>query len=98
MDLSHFDGRFDAFFPTLKNNSTKKGKKNMAKDASFKLVVKDGHNDYKFDNKSGTYKSKTVDYVEEFTTIGDALAEFLFYVNDEYSTDKVSLVYVPGKK
>lgn len=87
------------YFPTRRNTSNNtKGNKKMAKAASFKVVVKDGHTEYKFDVKSGTNKSKTVDYVEEFTDFASALSEFLIYVTDEYNEDKVSLTFVPAKK
>ena len=64
---------------------------------SFKLIVKDGETKYSM-NKRGVYSSKIVDRVEEFDTLGEALAEFLYNVNDEYTDEKVSLVFNPSKK
>lgn len=103
----NFDGRFDSFnintvtypqevFPTRRNLPTKKGKK-MAK-ATFKVVVKDGDQKYDLNPKTGAYDYKTVDYVYEASSLGDALREFLDYVNDDFNEDKVSLTFVPAKK
>lgn len=85
-------------FPAPRNKTTRKGNK-MAKKSedSYKLVVKNGNTDYKFNKKTGNYDTKTVDQVEEFSNLADALAEFLFYVADEYGTRKATLTYVPGK-
>ena len=70
----------------------------MAKEASFKLVVKDGDQEYKYNQKTGQYKYKTVDYIYEATSLADALREFLDYVNDDYNEDKVSLTFIPANK
>lgn len=85
-------------FPTLRNTSKTKGNKKMAKADKFKVVVKDGDTKYDFDAKSGTYKSKTTDYVTEFDSLAPALEEFLSFVSDAYAEDKVSLVFVRGGK
>ncbi len=63
---------------------------------SFKLVIKDGDTKYKM--KNGTYTPKVIDRVEEYETLGEALAEFLYSVNDEYNDEKISLVFTPKKK
>ena len=65
---------------------------------SFKLVVKDGEHDFKYDNKSGTYKDKTIDDVRIYENLAEALAEFLYTVGDDYNTNKVSLSFTPKKK
>ncbi len=67
---------------------------------SFKLVVKDGETDYKYNTKTGGYESKPVDSVNTFEHLAEALAEFLYSIED-YGTpteDKVSLSYIPEKK
>lgn len=66
----------------------------VSKAATFKVVVKNG--DQKYSYKTNQYK--TTDYVYESNSLGDALREFLDYVNDEYNEDKVSLTIVPTKK
>lgn len=86
------------FFPTPRNKSTKKGNKEMAVEGTFKLVIKDGTSDYKYNAKTGTYTSKVVDSVHEFDTLAEGLSEFLWTVNDEYNDHKVSLTFVPSKK
>lgn len=63
---------------------------------SYKLVVKNGDSKYKFND--GKYDYKTIDYVEEFETLGEALSEFLTWTNDPDAEDKVSLVFLPAKK
>jgi hypothetical protein len=63
----------------------------------FKLTVKDGEMDYKFDAKSGTYKNKTIDDVRTYDSLAEALAEFLYVVGDEYNDNKVSLSFAPKK-
>lgn len=83
-----------AVFPTLRKTS-KKGN-NMAD--KFKLVVKNGRTEYKYDAKTGYNKSKTVDLVEEFDTFAQALEEFMYNMNDEYGENQVSLVFVRSKK
>jgi hypothetical protein len=86
-------------FPTLRNRYTskKKGNKKMAKENSFKIVVKDGDEKWELSD-SGEYKSKTVDYVyNSGSNFVDALVEFLSYVQDTYNnSDKVSLVFTPA--
>jgi hypothetical protein len=62
---------------------------------SFKLVTKNGDTTYKM--KNGVYKSKLADRVEEFDTLAEALGEFLYLVNDEYTEEKVSLIFSPKK-
>lgn len=86
------------FFPFHRNTSKLKGNKKMAKVSSFKVSVKDGRTEYKYNSKTGANEAKTVDYVEEFPDFASALSEFLIYVTDEYNEDKVSLTFVPGKK
>jgi hypothetical protein len=86
------------FFPIHRNLFNKKGNKKMANEASFKVVVKNGDQEYLYDKKSATYKYKTTDYVYEASGLGDALREFLDYVNDEFNEDKVSLTVIPAKK
>lgn len=78
-----FDSIQVPLFPTPRNNSRKGN--NMA----FKLVIKNGDTQYDF-KKSRT---KEVDRVEEFDDLATALSEFLYIVTDEYSEDKVSLVF-----
>lgn len=75
----------------------KKEKKKMAKKTVYKVVVKDGDTKYALD-KNGQYKQKTVDYVQEFDNLGDALASFLEYDTDAYNEDKVTLTLTPSKK
>lgn len=82
-----------SFFPTYRNKTSKKGNK-----MSFKLVVKDGETEYKFDSKLGYNKAKNVDRVEEYETLTDALVEFLIVVQDNYDSDKVSLTFKRPKK
>lgn len=86
------------YFPFHRNTSKPKGNKKMAKVNSFKVSVKDGHTDYKYNPTTGVNDSKVVDYVETFADFASALSEFLIYVTDEYNEDKVSLTFVPGKK
>lgn len=86
------------FFPSHRSLSKQKGNKKMAKEASFKIVVKDGDQKYNYDSKTGQYKYKTVDYVYEASNLGDALREFLDYVNDDYNEDKVTLTLIPANK
>ncbi len=62
---------------------------------SFKLVTKNGETQSKL--KNGVYHSKNVDRVEEFDSLAEALMEFLYLVNDEYTDQKISLVFSPKK-
>ena len=64
---------------------------------TFKLVEKNGTTDYKYNEKKGTYDSKVIDSVQEFDTLPEALAEFLYIVSDEYNENKVKLEFVPKK-
>lgn len=71
------------------------GKKNAP---LFKLTIKDGDTKYAI-NKTGQYVSKTIDYVEEFDNVGDALAGLLDFVNDPYHDEGVVvLTYTPKKR
>ncbi len=62
---------------------------------SFKLVTKNGETQSKL--KNGVYHSKNVDHVEEFDSLAEALSEFLYLVNDEYTDQKISLIFSPKK-
>lgn len=64
---------------------------------TFKLVIKDGQSDYKWDAKKNLYTNVLRDSVEEFDNIADALAEFLYTVTDNYTNRKASLIFVPAK-
>lgn len=66
----------------------------------FVLTVKNGSSDYKYNSKTGSYDSKTTDRVEEFSTLAEALSEWLYIVNDQYdhNRNKVTLTFVPAKK
>lgn len=65
---------------------------------SFKVSVKNGDQKYILDKATGNYKFKTVDYVYETQSLGEALREFLDYVNDSYNSDKVTLTLLSAKK
>lgn len=65
---------------------------------TYKVVVKNGDSTYNYDEKTGTYKYKTVDYVVESGNLADALLAFLEYATDDYNEDKVTLTLVPSKK
>lgn len=65
---------------------------------SFKLVIKNGAKDYKLDTKTGVYKTKIVDDVYTYESFTEALAEFLYSVGDDRSSNKVSLTFIPDKK
>lgn len=73
-----------------------KGTKNMA-NGTYKLIVKDGDTKYRY-NKTGDYKPKTVDHVEEFDDFAAALYGLLEWTTDEYNEFKVSLSFTPKKK
>ena len=64
----------------------------------FKIIVKDGDTEYKWNKKLGYNAPKTTDRIEEFDTFARALEEFMYCVNDEYSGNKVSLVFTRSKK
>lgn len=65
---------------------------------TWKLVVKDGDTLYTT-RKNGSFKDKTVDYVEDYDNLSGALQGFLQWIDDYGDeTNKVSLVYVPAKK
>lgn len=71
--------------------------KEMAKNkATFTIKVKDGDSKYAL-NKDGQYEYKTVDYVQDFDNLADALLSLLEYVTDDYNDTKVTLVFTPGK-
>lgn len=78
------------YIPTPRKHNRKE------KGMSYKIVVKDG--DTRYASKNGTYVAKTVDRVEKYDDLSTALADFLYYTNDEFSFNKVSLTYVPSKK
>lgn len=61
----------------------------------FRLVIKNGDSQYTFNDGKSDWK--TVDYVDEFDSFGDALAEFLSWTDNGKGEDKVSLVFIPEK-
>ena len=82
------------FFPTLGNETKKKGKEMADK---YRLTIKNGRNEYKYD-KHGNYSPRTVDSVQDYDTLAEALAEFLYTITDEYEAkNKTSLTFIPGK-
>lgn len=64
---------------------------------SFKLTIKNGKQEYKLSDKSGTYKYKNVDDVRTFDNLAEALAEFLYIVGDNYNEDRARLDFIPSK-
>lgn len=68
-----------------------------AKADSYKIVVKNGDTKY-IQDKNGAWSTKTVDYISAYDTFAEALAEFISFVGDTYSEDKVSLVFKRGNK
>ena len=64
---------------------------------SYKVIVKDGDTKYVQD-KNGRFESKTIDYVAEYDTLGEALCEFLTFVGDVYAEEKVTLVFKRSSK
>lgn len=100
-----FTGQFDninmvpaasGLFPTLRNKSKKRKEKSM----SFRMVVKNGDVNYEFNSKTGSYDTEPIDVVTEYATLSEALAEFLYAVEDygQASEKKVVLTYLPSKK
>lgn len=69
----------------------------MSKKAKFQIRVKDGDSKYTL-NKSGQYEYKTVDYVNDYDNLADALLTLLEYVTDDYTDQKVTLIFTPGKR
>lgn len=79
-------------FSTLRNKSTKKGNK-----MAYKVVIKDGGTDWKFNAKKGTSEYVTIDDVLMFDSLADAMVEFLTIVSDDYNESKVTLSFTPKK-
>ena len=65
---------------------------------SFKLTVKNGDSKFTYNETTGKYDSKTIDYVVEPADLGDALLQFLEWANDEVIENKVTLTILPTKK
>ena len=67
---------------------------------AFKVVIKNGDVDYQYNQKTGQYDSKKVDSVTEYKTLPEALAEYLYSIEDygQPGQNKASLVYVPENK
>lgn len=70
----------------------------MAKDAKFRVIVKNGDTEWGKNKKTGAYESKDVDSVTDWDDLASALNEFLMFITDSYNEDKITLVYVPAKK
>lgn len=64
---------------------------------SFELVIKNNKMEYK-QGKDGSYKYKDVDDIRTYDSLAEALAEFLYSVNDNYNEDRVTLKFIPSKK
>lgn len=69
----------------------------MAKKLQYKLTIKNG--DYKYvAGKNGQYEYKTVDLVDNFDNLGDALLAFLEHAQDDYNDEAVTLTFTPKKR
>lgn len=69
----------------------------MADKAKFKVVVKDGSSYTKYNSATSRYDEIHEDYIYEANNFVDALYEFMTYVSDDYTEDKVQLVFIPAK-
>lgn len=67
---------------------------------SFKVTVKNGTLDYKWNTEKNAFGNKRMDQVDKFDTLAEALAEFLYVIEDHGipSDEKVTLTYIPAKK
>lgn len=65
---------------------------------TYKLTVKDGDSSYRYNEKTGQYDFKTIDFVEEYDNLGLAIRDFLDWATDDYLENKVTLTITPKGK
>lgn len=67
------------------------------KKMAYTVKVKNGDVRYKYNEKTGQYVSKRVDYVADYDRLTEALSEFLAWVDDDLNDEKVTLTFTSKK-